>query len=541
MMIPITSDQTTTFDATGEGSWYVDTDVTVSISGPAIDASGDVTGRSFLFKGTLASVYGPAITLGDEGGVADSDTTITVDYRGFFKSGGTGLLAWSGGVTFRVTGDDINGAGTVEASALALDLRQGGNTIENDGAIRSTANTAIVSAGALDAITNNGAIEGNLHGIVSSGDGIEITNNGALTATRGYGIISSGTGLTFTNTGTLSAKKDAVLATGDGATITNSAVITSSKGAGISVSGDDATITSSTRITGKTHGILSTGDGADITNLAMVRSAGIGIQATGDGSVVNTNSQLWGKVALVLGGADSIATNANEIHGTSKTDAAVKLSGSADFTNNGAIFTKSGHAISAGNGDNSIQNIGSIHGDVKLGGGNDWFSSLFGEVDGKVYGGKGNDIYEAGIKLRIVEKAGEGTDTVYARFSWTLGANIENLILTGEAKADATGNKLANILTGNAGDNRFWGLGGRDIFVMQTDGGRDTIMDFQDRKELIDFRGVEGITGFADIEGQMQQVGRNVKIDLADEAGLTLIVRNIDLDHLTARDFLFEI
>jgi hypothetical protein len=139
-----------------------------------------------------------------------------------------------------------------------------------------------------------------------------------------------------------------------------------------------------------------------------------------------------------------------------------------------------------------------------------------------------------------VERPGEGTDTVKAMFSWTLGANIENLELIGDADADGMGNRLANVLTGNDGDNRFWGYGGRDIFVMRTGGGSDTIIDFRDGLDRVDFRDVAGIASFADIEAHLRQSGGNVVIDLAgEEAALHLVLRKVDLDDLTAADFLF--
>lgn len=539
-MIVITEDQTTPVDATFLESWIIDTGVTVSTPAVGIDASGAVAGRAFIVKGTLRSAAGPAMELGDPA-LADSETDIRIDYLASFVSGGAGLVALSGGVTFEVTGDSAN-AGLVSTAGTALDFRQGGNIVRNDGTIRSTGGTAIVSAGASDTLENNGVLEARRHAVVSQGDGMAIENNGSLAAARGYGILSTGAEAAILNAGTIAARRDAVSVSGPDAVVTNYAAIRSMQGAGIAAAGAGAVIENTTLVRGKTFGILSTGEDAVITNAGTVKSAGTGIQALGDGAEINTTAQLVGKVALVIGGNGSIATNLNEIHGTSKTAAAVRITGSesGDFTNEGAVFARSGLAISAGKGDNAVGNAGSIHGDVKLGAGDDWFGSLVGMVKGRVYGGRGDDIYEIGIDVRIVEKPGQGNDTVKSLYGWTLGANIENLELTGDADADARGNGLANILAGNTGDNRFWGLGGRDIFVMRTGGGRDTVMDFHDGRDLIDFRGVEGIESFADIAAHISRSGRHAVIDLADEpAGMVLILRRTDPGDLTAADFLF--
>ena len=80
-------------------------------------------------------------------------------------------------------------------------------------------------------------------------------------------------------------------------------------------------------------------------------------------------------------------------------------------------------------------------------------------------GGLGNDIYIVDSTTdTISEAANEGTDTVQSSVSFTLGANLENLILTGTA-ANGTGNALDNIITGNASVNTLDGGAGIDTLI----------------------------------------------------------------------------
>lgn len=81
-------------------------------------------------------------------------------------------------------------------------------------------------------------------------------------------------------------------------------------------------------------------------------------------------------------------------------------------------------------------------------------------------GGLGNDIYVLNNSLdTVVENINEGTDTVKAGFDYTLGANFENLTLSGTGDFTGTGNELNNVITGNAGNNNLYGLEGNDILT----------------------------------------------------------------------------
>lgn len=77
-------------------------------------------------------------------------------------------------------------------------------------------------------------------------------------------------------------------------------------------------------------------------------------------------------------------------------------------------------------------------------------------------GGQGDDTYTLGVGDSAVENANEGIDTVNAMFSYTLGANIENLNLTGYAHDNGTGNNLDNRLVGNSLNNSLSGGAGSD-------------------------------------------------------------------------------
>ena len=68
-----------------------------------------------------------------------------------------------------------------------------------------------------------------------------------------------------------------------------------------------------------------------------------------------------------------------------------------------------------------------------------------GTGDDSLAGGLGNDFYYVDSPGdTVTENSGEGSDWVLSSISWTLGANVENLQLTGSVSTNGTGNELDN-------------------------------------------------------------------------------------------------
>jgi Ca2+-binding RTX toxin-like protein len=82
-------------------------------------------------------------------------------------------------------------------------------------------------------------------------------------------------------------------------------------------------------------------------------------------------------------------------------------------------------------------------------------------------GGLGDDIYIVDDGLDIVtEAAGAGTDAVHtALASYTLDANVENLVFVGVGNFSGGGNALANLLTGGAGNDTLDGGAAADTLI----------------------------------------------------------------------------
>ncbi|ACK65756.1 Hemolysin-type calcium-binding region [Rippkaea orientalis PCC 8801] len=144
-------------------------------------------------------------------------------------------------------------------------------------------------------------------------------------------------------------------------------------------------------------------------------------------------------------------------------------------------------------GTNSINGTGNFSSNLLIGNsGNNILDGSYGNdtLDGglgmdTLKGGFDNDTYMVDtVDDVIIENLGEGTDTVNASFSYTLGSNLENLTLTGTNNLNGTGNSLNNVITGNSGNN-----------ILRGNAGNDTLLGGNGTDELWGGQGNDSLTG----------------------------------------------
>lgn len=205
-------------------------------------------------------------------------------------------------------------------------------------------------------------------------------------------------------------------------------------------------------LTGATAQLYNFANFTSAPSLTIYDSGGVDtldVSGYTQNQLINLNGGTWSNIGGLIGNIG--------IYTTTRIENATGGSGNDSF------FGNAFNNVLRGNGGNDV---------LRGGGGTD-----------TMIGGTGNDVYVTDGGDTITELANQGTDTVQSSVTYTLGANLEYLTLTGTAPINGTGNALNNIITGNNAVNVLNGGGGTDTLrgglgndVYITDGG-DTIVE----------------------------------------------------------------
>jgi Ca2+-binding RTX toxin-like protein len=185
---------------------------------------------------------------------------------------------------------------------------------------------------------------------------------------------------------------------------------------------------------------LDGGTGAD------TMSGGLG----DDTYIVDQNNYL-------LASGDDVQENANAGLDTVMASSSYTLTANVE---NGELLGLAANSLVGNNLDNVL--VGNGGANILLGGiGNDTLDG--GEGADVLRGGASSDRYHVdNVGDLVVEELGAGTDEVHAAISYTLTANVEKLMLEGEAYS-GTGNSADNVLMGSANINALNGGDGADV------------------------------------------------------------------------------
>ncbi|MEO1313789.1 MAG: M10 family metallopeptidase C-terminal domain-containing protein [Pseudomonadota bacterium] len=313
----------------------------------------------------------------------------------------------------------------------------------------------------------------------------------------------------------------------------------SSDGTGGGTGNHDVVIGKDGKVIASTLGAITTfGANNTIINEGSVNGPGSDPTIRNEGSAYSlTNSGLIQGTTAVelitgLGGATTVETviNSGEITGTSSgvtiTDGQLELINTGLISSGGSSFGSAieatgssinGHRIvnegTMSSRDDAIDllsdssdtviNSGSIIGDIRLGMGDDTYDGRGGTVQGAVHGGDGNDIFKVDTATtEIIEEVGGGNDSVFALVSFTLGDNLEALLLEGSADLRGFGNAEDNLISGNSGDNLLSGMEGKDTMAgadgddrMMGGRGKDTLLGNDGEDVLRGGRGRDELNG----------------------------------------------
>lgn len=424
-------------------SWVLASDVEhLTLTGTeAINGMGNVLHNILTGNSATNVLTGGA---GDDTYVVDgADTIVELVHEGIdtvFSSATFSLtpdlehLTLTGTAGINGTGNGQNNMLTGNGSANVLDGGAGADTLYG----YAGDDTYVVDDVGDTVAENPGAGIDAVHSSVTYTLGDDVEN---LTLTSNTAINGTGNALANVLTG-------------------NSAANTLAGGAGNDtyvVGAGDTVTESSGQGTDAVHSAVTFTLGANIENLTLIGTAAIngtgntlantlvgnsGVNVLSGGTGADTMSGGAGDDTYVVDGSGDIVTElANEGKDTVQSAITYTLSANVEHL----TLTGSSHISGTGNASDNVLT------------GNSGTNTLT--------GGAGNDTYVVGTGDTVTEQSSAGTDMVQSAITWTLGANLENLTLTGSSAINGTGNTLNNVITGNSGANVLNGGTGTDTMA----------------------------------------------------------------------------
>ncbi len=295
-------------------------------------------------------------------------------------------------------------------------------------------------------------------------------------------------------------------------------------GAVIQGTGGDDTISTSKTVVGQPKATIHAdliygGAGKD----ALDGGAGADAMFGGAGDDTFTVDNIHDEVNELAGeGTDSVKasvsyTLAAEVENLTLTGAAA-IDGIGNGLANKITGNNAANVLGGGDGDDQIKGMGGI--DILVGGAG--ADKLDGGMGADIMqGGADNDSYTVDDSGdQVIEAADEGIDSVSASATFALGANVENLTLTGAAAIDGTGNDLDNKLTGNAAANVLTGNGGAD--QLKGLDGADVLWGGAGADKLDGGLGADEMRGGADNDGYTVDDAGDTVIENAAEGNDTV-------------------
>uniref|UniRef100_A0A8J7AES7 Calcium-binding protein n=1 Tax=Desmonostoc muscorum LEGE 12446 TaxID=1828758 RepID=A0A8J7AES7_DESMC len=488
-----------------------------------VDLSADTTGRVLNVNGsTIAAItsggnsyQGFEFFVNISAGSGNDNISLTSPTPAnniINGAGGDDILNAGLGVTDQVDGGTGTDILVVDYSSLTVNVGSYGNSYQTVNNTNRTYYSNIERFNLKSGSGNDTLVGGTLNDTINGGAGNDSLIGGAgddiITQGAGSDTVDGGTGVDTLVDADLSADT-----TGRVLNINGSAIAAITSGGNtyqgfeffLNITGgsgnDNFSFTSPTPANNSVNGgagndTINGGGGNDTINGGTGNDSLQG--GTGnDTYIIDSISDVISETSTLATEIDTVQSSISYLLGANLENLTLTgtgaINGTGNSLNNIIIGNSGNNTLDGGTGNDTISG-GSGNDTVTGGIGNDSLDG--GTGDDSLIAGTGNDTYVVdSVGDVVIENLNEGTDTVQSSVSYTLGANVENLTLTGTGAINGIGNSLNNTITGNSGNNTLNGVGGNDILIGGA--GNDTLLG-GDGNDTLNGVGSENGTGFKD-------------------------------------------